>query len=501
VSVLTAPPASITRFSYGMTELRSAEGPSEAIAEEPEAEPGEEEEPADGETEAAEGEDAAAGAIWMWMRPVASVVDPRSRASLNTAEPRPEQAVAPETGEYGALEADVIDQQPVRAPLAETRGEQQSVKEPHDETRGVALGRGQRVVATTPDQADRSTNAAAETPPLDHQIDAPTSIPANRGFARAADVAQASERSAVARYREQHVVAPDAPEQTAEVIPFVPAEFRRSDAVLATSRGLLRVAPEPALDFAAADAAMEPVAALSAPPARIAGSEETPLVADTRLGSADLEKYTQTIEQQLVIPVLRSLGIDPAKVSSTMEFVAPDRSPLTAEVNSAEAPPTFAAGAARTVEQVLHAADLMRASERSGVQLRLDFGESGPLNVQITLRQGRVHTFFRSDSADVRNTLAQAWDSFAHRGDIAVLPLAEPVMLPLRSNLSSATGEGGRFSGSFSQSDADSRSGRESRDAREGSPLAAPSARRRSSRPVTSTPIRESAKGHLSVHA
>ena len=48
-----------------------------------------------------------------------------------------------------------------------------------------------------------------------------------------------------------------------------------------------------------------------------------------------------------------------------------------------------------------------RPGERSAVNVRLDFGDAGPLNVHITMRDGRVHTMFRCDSPELRDTLAR----------------------------------------------------------------------------------------------
>ncbi|HEX2101131.1 MAG TPA: hypothetical protein VHF69_10730 [Candidatus Synoicihabitans sp.] len=141
-------------------------------------------------------------------------------------------------------------------------------------------------------------------------------------------------------------------------------------------------------------------------------------------------KVTEVIHSQVVDPALRAIGIDPAKVTANMEIVAPKASTVLSDA-SADETATFSAGATRAIEQVLHTAELMRGADRTGVNLRLDFGESGPLSVHITLREGRVHTLFRSDSPELRETLTNAWNQFAQRPEFAAV-LEEPVLLPLR---------------------------------------------------------------------
>jgi hypothetical protein len=206
-----------------------------------------------------------------------------------------------------------------------------------------------------------------------------------------------------------------------------------------------------------------------------------------------LENVSQLLIKQLVEPALRALGIDPAKVATTMENVAPDASsadaaPAGGAVNSAWAP-----SATRAMERVIQAAELMRATERPSLQLNLDFGDSGPLSVHISLRQGRVHTLFRSDSAELRDTIAQAWNTFSKTVDSSVA-LAEPLLLPLRA--SSSQSETGKFTGHFSDSNAHSeREARESREQASGRS----GGRRRGSVPAAVTaPVASGSRAHPS---
>jgi hypothetical protein len=231
-------------------------------------------------------------------------------------------------------------------------------------------------------------------------------------------------------------------------------------------------------------------------------SDAAPFAGSVAPGAAEvhpvMKRITEDIVGQLIKPVLQALGIDPAKVSSAMEIVASDRSPSSA-AGAGENEPALAAGASRTMEHVMRTAELMRATDRAGVQLRLDFGESGPLSVQITLRHGRVHTLFRSDSPELRDSIASAWTSFAQRSDSNGVSLAEPVLLPLRA-AASAHSDGGRSGGGFGQADTDGRSGREARAAAEALSLGRGSRRRAVNVPSPAQPRHEVPAGHLRVH-
>ncbi len=234
--------------------------------------------------------------------------------------------------------------------------------------------------------------------------------------------------------------------------------------------------------------------------ARFAGPAPIEEAQPVKPGEPALRRMAENVVQQIVKPALKAVGIDPAKVSAVMEFVAHEPAALTESADPAD--PATAAGATRAVEQVLRTADLMRSAERPGLNLRLDFGESGPLNVQITLRDGCVHALFRSDSPEIRDTIAQAWTAYAQRGEIGGLPLAEPVLLPLRAP-ANAVAETSRFAGSSGEQSPEGRSERQARTQDEQVPASVMRLTRRrtaASLPVSS-PVREAAAGHLRVHA
>lgn len=191
-----------------------------------------------------------------------------------------------------------------------------------------------------------------------------------------------------------------------------------------------------------------------------------------------------------------------------MEIVAPEPSALAPSPAAAEAEPEFATASTGALERVIQATDTSRAAERGAVNLRLDFGPAGPLSVHITLREGRVHTLFRSDSPEVRDSLAHAWNHFVQSGENAALPLAEPVMLPLRAAQPAAgTGETTRFGDSPAQGGADGQAGRQAGAPEDQAAFAASRTLRRRTTPAAGpapaapTPVRPGPSHRLSAHA
>ena len=57
-----------------------------------------------------------------------------------------------------------------------------------------------------------------------------------------------------------------------------------------------------------------------------------------------------------------------------------------------------------------HAAERMPAGR---MNVRVELPDIGPVEVRVALRQGQVHTAFRTDSPEVRAALAAGWDNFA----------------------------------------------------------------------------------------
>ena len=117
-------------------------------------------------------------------------------------------------------------------------------------------------------------------------------------------------------------------------------------------------------------------------------------------------------------------------------------------------------GAHRAVEAVLSAADRVSSGERHSVNL--DFSIGGhDLSVRVEMRADQVHATFRTDSADLRTTLAHEWQS-VNAGDPADRSqrLAAPVFTSqsASSNQSTPSSSSGG-DGSSRHRDADARQG------------------------------------------
>jgi len=109
-----------------------------------------------------------------------------------------------------------------------------------------------------------------------------------------------------------------------------------------------------------------------------------------------------------------------------------------------------------------------------------------------------VHTMFRCDSPELRDTLTNAWNNFVQQSD-AALPLAEPVMLPLRTSPGHGGQEGGRSPDSFNQAQSDGQSGRHA-GAREEASATFGRPSRRATTIAAAAPLRSATRGDSSSH-
>jgi hypothetical protein len=108
-----------------------------------------------------------------------------------------------------------------------------------------------------------------------------------------------------------------------------------------------------------------------------------------------------------------------------------DGSPLTEEIP---------AGAHSAVEAAMNAADTAAAGG-GAVSLRLQVG-GADLSLHVELRNGEVHTTFRTDSADLRSDLARAWQASNPGSGNPSLALAAPV-ITTSSGSGALAGDGG----------------------------------------------------------
>jgi hypothetical protein len=95
--------------------------------------------------------------------------------------------------------------------------------------------------------------------------------------------------------------------------------------------------------------------------------------------------------------------------------------------------------AVAAVEAALDAVERVRDAGHSSVELKLSFGDDTRLAVRVELRDGAVHTTFRTDSADLRQALANQWRetvpaTFAATPNRA-LRVAEPVFTTASGSL------------------------------------------------------------------
>ena len=123
-------------------------------------------------------------------------------------------------------------------------------------------------------------------------------------------------------------------------------------------------------------------------------------------------------------------------------------------ITTAAPEPAGPSFAERAVETVTHLAEAQFAvsMQRSGsVQLRLQFGGED-LSVRVAIRDGAVHTDFRTDSASLRAALEQEWQAVKAASPEHLQRFAEPVFSP------AAVGEGRPSAQSGDQSQSHARS-------------------------------------------
>jgi hypothetical protein len=96
---------------------------------------------------------------------------------------------------------------------------------------------------------------------------------------------------------------------------------------------------------------------------------------------------------------------------------------------TAPASPTLSSHAAQAVREIRDIADGLWAVDRSSVEVRFNFTETEKLSVRVELKDGAVHTTFRTDSPELRDTLAREWQTQTPTAgsDIRPYRVADPV--------------------------------------------------------------------------
>ncbi len=111
--------------------------------------------------------------------------------------------------------------------------------------------------------------------------------------------------------------------------------------------------------------------------------------------------------------------------------ISPIETPSAAPVNTAPSTGELASAAVRLVERVAEVAELVRDTPTERVTLKIDLDEAHRVEVRVSMREGRVHAEFRSDSAEVRTALSSAWETFTARPEANSRVWAEPVFASL----------------------------------------------------------------------
>ena len=165
------------------------------------------------------------------------------------------------------------------------------------------------------------------------------------------------------------------------------------------------------------------------------------------------DKKIQNGEEQSVTESSGSIGTAVAKVTPTMpSSFQSDRQPNTPAVSSvamagaassgsapadSQAPAQDVSSVHSAVEAALQAAESFTRGNAQSVNLQFSVGDAD-LSLRVELRSGEVHTTFRTDSAELRGDLANAWQSVNTAG-IGV-KMAEPVFTSSDSHTNLSSG-------------------------------------------------------------
>lgn len=90
------------------------------------------------------------------------------------------------------------------------------------------------------------------------------------------------------------------------------------------------------------------------------------------------------------------------------------------------------------MERVAEVAENLSANPSEPMSLSIQLDDTHRVDVRVTMRDGRVHAAFRSDSPEVRAALSSAWEGFVRSRDGAEQRWAEPVFAPLNSSTPAA---------------------------------------------------------------
>ncbi len=96
-----------------------------------------------------------------------------------------------------------------------------------------------------------------------------------------------------------------------------------------------------------------------------------------------------------------------------------------------DAAPVAPTAAAKLIERVAEVAEHARSRPSEPISVRIDLDDTHRVDVRVSVRGGRVHADFRSDSPEVRAALSAAWNEFTRSREGADQRWAEPVFAAL----------------------------------------------------------------------
>ncbi len=161
---------------------------------------------------------------------------------------------------------------------------------------------------------------------------------------------------------------------------------------------------------------------------------------------ADENNSTEVIDRKIITEVTGRVGIEPAKSVAHMpaDFAtapAPTSGPVVSGANGGGV--SHGVEAASLVEKVIEAAGGLAGTRQGRVTVEVDLEQAGPVSVEVSLRDGRLHAVFRSDSQTMRESLALAWRQHGARPAEAGLSWAEPQIIPSRPSSNENPDTGG----------------------------------------------------------
>jgi hypothetical protein len=183
-------------------------------------------------------------------------------------------------------------------------------------------------------------------------------------------------------------------------------------------------------DTAPVAPALPKPAALAAAPAQISAPTVSSFDGKDNYGESKNKNRSQPIESKLDTTLVTDGGTARAYEQLSMSSSPASFAPTVSPTRSADAP---AVSAVRLVERVAEVAAHLAARPNEPVSLSIQLDDTHHVDVRVSMRAGQIHTAFRSDSPEVRQALATAWEGFVKSRDAIEQSWAEPVFASIGS--------------------------------------------------------------------